>query len=1031
MKLKFKYQQFQQDAVDSVCNVFNGQPYARQRYIIDPGRNNGGSSGQQMIASAEEMYGYGNADIVLRDSELLNNINGVRSHRRMPRDNRLEKLNDRLALTVEMETGTGKTYVYIKTILELNKKYGWNKFIVVVPSIAIREGVLKTFQTTADHFRQLYDTQCRFFVYNSSKLSDIRSFASDNKVNVMIVNTQAFNARGADARRIAMELDDFSGRRPIDVIAQTHPIVIIDEPQSVLGDAKKKNATREQLRRFQPLFYLLYSATHRENFNMVYRLDAVDAYKQQLVKKITVKGVSLVGNTAESGYLYLDRIDTYTDKNPTARVVVEYDSADSSGKLSKRIKNLTVGDNIYDVSGNIEAYRYGYIISDIDAKNDVVRFTGGFELSPGQCRGNTNENDLRRIQIDETIKSHLERERRLFGRGIKVLSLFFVDEVAKYKQYDDQGNEMPGLYGKLFEVEYERQVESLLNNMAPDDQPNWQEYLRQTLHNISRIHAGYFSIDKKGHLTDGKKKDESDDVSAYDLIMKDKERLLSFDEPVRFIFSHSALREGWDNPNVFQICTLRESSSNIKKRQEIGRGLRLAVDMNGIRQDAELLGSDEVQQINELTVIANESYDSFARALQDEMQEVIKNRPRAVSPELFTNQIFVGLGNVKLTSLQAGAICVRLIDNGLMDGAGRLSDEYYNMTQDEKVTAVSNAVGEEFSPAANEFVEILDSVFDINREKYISNARSSVQLRLKRDKVMSADFQELWDEIDRKTYYQIDVDDDQLVEVCAERLNSDGVTVTVLEAVVDKGSMSVNDFGVNDDVTMVKEASTARQIIGVHSQVKHDLIGEIATGTNLLRTTVYRILMKLRATVFGNYRRNPEEFIRRCIHLINDAKSSLVAENITYYATDDKWDVDEVFDQTITGHIGEDVIEVKKNVYDRLKYDSDVELKLAEAMELDSDIDTYAKIPTSFKISTPVGNYSPDWAIIAKKSDGSKRVFFVAESKGSDDVFHLRGVEKAKIDCATKHFECVSNNRVRYAVVSNFNQLKKQLFVQS
>ena len=1028
MKLKFKYQQFQQDAVDSVCDVFNGQPYARQRYIIDPGRNNVGSFGQQMIASAEEMYGYGNADIALRDSELLNNINGVHSHWRMPRDGRLDKLNDRLALTVEMETGTGKTYVYIKTILELNKKYGWNKFIVVVPSIAIREGVLKTFQTTADHFRQLYDTQCRFFVYNSTRLADIRNFASDNKVNVMIVNTQAFNARGADARRITMELDDFNGRRPMDVIAQTHPIVIIDEPQSVLGEAKKKNATREQLRRFQPLFYLLYSATHRENFNMVYRLDAVDAYKQKLVKKITVKGVSLVGNTAESGYLYLDRIDTYTDKNPTARVVVEYDSADSSGKLSKRIKNLTVGDNIYDVSGNIEAYRYGYIISDIDAKNDVVRFTGGFELSPGQCRGNTNEDDLRRIQIDETIKSHLERERRLFKRGIKVLSLFFVDEVAKYKQYDDQGNEMPGLYGKLFEMEYERQVESLLNNMAPDDQPNWQEYLRQTLHNISRIHAGYFSIDKKGHLTDGKKKDESDDVSAYDLIMKDKERLLSFDEPVRFIFSHSALREGWDNPNVFQICTLRESSSSIKKRQEIGRGLRLAVDMNGIRQDAELLGNDEVRQVNELTVIANESYDNFARALQDEMQEVIKNRPRAVSPELFMNQIFVGLGNTTLTSLQAGAICAWLIEDGLMDGAGHLSDEYYNMTQDEKVTAVGNAVGDEFAPAANEFVEILDSVFDINREKYISNARNSVQLRLRRDKVMSADFQELWDEIDRKTYYQIDVDDDQLVEVCAERLNSDGITVTVLEAVVDKGSMSVNDFGVNDDVTMVKEASTARQIIGVHSQVKHDLIGEIATGTNLLRTTVYRILMKLRATVFGNYRRNPEEFIRRCIHLINDAKSSLVAENITYYATDDKWDVDEVFDQAITGHIGEDVIEVKKNVYDRLKYDSDVEFKLAEAMELDSDIDTYAKIPTSFKISTPVGNYSPDWAIIAKKTDGTRKVFFVAETKGSSKESDLRGVEKAKIKCAGKHFQCISGGKVRFGLVSDFDELKRELF---
>ena len=720
------------------------------------------------------------------------------------------------------------------------------------------------------------------------------------------------------------------------------------------------------------------------------------------------------------------------DKNPTATVVIEYDAADGSGHIAKRTKQLSVGDNIYDYSGGIESYRHGYTITDIDAsagaENGVVRFMGNFELSPGQCRGDVNADDMRRIQIDETIKSHLEREQDLFYRSVKVLSLFFIDEVAKYKQHDDMGEEQPGLYAKVFEAEYRRQVENKLKSMSPDESPEWQEYLRQSLNTVDKIHAGYFSVDKKGRAIDskvGRGRDESDDESAYDLIMKDKERLLSLDEPVRFIFSHSALREGWDNPNVFQICTLRESSSSIKKRQEIGRGLRLAVNKYGERLDEEMLGND-VQNVNTLTVIANESYDSFARALQDEMQEVIKNRPRAVSPELFTNQIFVGLGNVKLTSLQAGSICARLIDNGLMDGAGRLSDEYYNMTQDEKVAAVGNAVGEEFSPAANEFVEILDSVFDINREKYISNARNSVQLRLKRDKVMSADFQELWNEIDRKTYYQVDFDEDELVKRCVERLNGDGVKVSVLEAVVKKGDVEVEEHSTN----MVRESSWTRAILPNVSHVKYDLIGEVASQTNLLRKTVCEILTNIRPTAFANYRKNPEEFIRRTIRLIEDVKAPMISENIHYYVTDKHWDINEVFDQTITGHIGEDVLETSKNknVYDGLKYDSKVEKQLAEAMECDDEIETYAKIPTSFKITTPVGNYSPDWAVIAKKTDGTRKVFFVAESKGSDDEKDLKGVENAKIACATKHFAAVSNGNVGYDVVSSMDDLKRKMF---
>ena len=1032
MKLKFKYQKFQQDAVESVCNVFNGQPCVERKYLADQGKVNGQvSAGQQGFDIPTD--GWGNADINLSDRELLDNINEVPKRWQLSRDFRLNKLNDQLALTVEMETGTGKTYVYINTILELHKRYGWSKFIVVVPSIAIREGVLKTFQITADHFKQQYGTSCQYFVYNSSRLQDVSAFERDNHVEVMIVNSQAFNARGADARRMFMQIDDLSmrGRRPIDVVAATRPIVIIDEPQSVLGDAKKKNATREQLKKFKPLFYLLYSATHRENFNMVYRLDAVDAYKQKLVKKITVKGVSLTGNTASGGYLYLDRINTFKDKNPTATVVIEYDAADGSGHITKRTKQLSVGDNIYDYSGGIESYRYGYTITDIDASagadNGIVRFMGNFELSPGQCRGDVNADDMRRIQIDETIKSHLEREQDLFYRGVKVLSLFFIDEVAKYKQYDDMGKEQPGLYAKVFEVEYRRQVENKLKSMSPDESPEWQEYLRKSLNTVNKIHAGYFSVDKKGHVIDskvGRGRDESDDESAYDLIMKDKERLLSFDEPVRFIFSHSALREGWDNPNVFQICTLRESSSSIKKRQEIGRGLRLAVNKYGERLDEEMLGND-VQNVNTLTVVANESYDSFARALQDEMQEIINSRPLRVDIGLFKNQILVALDKSNpISDEDASMIYSGLRNSGLVDKDGNLSDEYRDMVQDEKITAVTNAVGGDYSPAAVEIVELLDSVYDPKRDKMITNARNSVQLKLRRDKIMSADFQQFWNEIDRKTYYQVDFDEDELVKRCVERLNGDGVKVSVLEAVVKKGDVEVEEHS----TSMVRESSWTRNILPNVSHVKYDLIGEVASQTNLLRRTVCEILTSIRPTVFANYRKNPEEFIRRVIRLIEDVKAPMISENIHYYVTDKRWDVNEVFDQTITGHIGEDVLEVSKNVYDRLKYDSKVEKQLAEAMERDSEIETYAKIPTSFKITTPVGNYSPDWAVIAKKTDGTRKVFFVAESKGSDEEKDLKGVENAKISCARQHFAVVSNGRVKYGVATDINDLRLNLF---
>jgi type III restriction enzyme len=640
MKLRFKHQKFQEDATNSLCDVFSGQPNQVRKFLVDQGL---GQAGYIATTLFGDVAGWANPEIHLRDEDLLKNLRDVQKKYGIVPSNSLEVMTSKVdwgdgrkstvtkpVFTIEMETGTGKTYTYIKSMYELNARYGWSKFIIVVPNVAIRKGVAKSFQITADHFKEDYGKACRFFIYNSTRLNDLEHFADDPGINVMIINTQAFNATGKDARRIYMKLDTFRSRRPIDVIAAVNPIVIIDEPQSVIGVAGGKNVTRDALGKFNPLFYVNYSATHRENFNMVYRLDAVDAYQQQLVKKISVKGISINGTTATNGYLYLQRINVYPNKSPSATVVFEYNANSGTG-LGKKVKTFAHGENIYDHSGEIEAYRDGFTISEINARDSYVEFTSGLRLEQGQVVGDSSEEDIRRIQIRETIMSHLEKERELYKKGIKVLSLFFIDEVAKYKYYDESG-EHKGVHAEVFEEEYKNAVGLFFSQLPFEEDVDYRAFLeRDAAH---RIHAGYFSVDKKGHAADSDIKrgeSESADVDAYGLIMKNKERLLSLDEPVRFIFSHSALREGWDNPNVFQICTLRMSSGDIKKRQEIGRGLRLSVNKDGEHMDGDVLGSHGVHEVNVLTVIANESYDEFAKALQDEFYEVIKNRPKEVT----------------------------------------------------------------------------------------------------------------------------------------------------------------------------------------------------------------------------------------------------------------------------------------------------------------------------------------------------------------------------------------------------------------
>ena len=753
MKLQFKHQKFQADAAKAVVDVFAGQPYLTPSYMMD----RGSGTFQQRLTEDEDFTGWSNQKIVpeLNDRLILEHINTIQ---RANQINPSSKLEGRFNLTIEMETGVGKTYTYIKTMYELNRAYGWSKFIVVVPSIAIREGVYKSFQVTQEHFAEEYGKKIRFFIYNSSQLTEIDRFASDNSINVMIINSQAFNAKGKDARRIYMKLDEFRSRRPIDIIAKTNPILIIDEPQSVEG-----KQTKENLKQFNPLMTLRYSATHKSDsiYNMIYRLDAMEAYNKHLVKKIAVKGVTESGSTATESYVYLESINL-SKSAPTA--TIQFDMKGAKG-IRKVTRTVSEGYNLYDNSGQMEEYKQGFVVSRIDGRDDSVEFINGIKIYAGEVIGKVSEDQLRRIQIRETILSHIQRERELFYKGIKVLSLFFIDEVAKYKQYDDAGQPFNGIYADMFEEEYNDIVNNLQIKIGEDD---YLKYL--SLIPVEKTHAGYFSIDKKGKMIDSKanekrensKEKMSNDVDAYDLIMKNKELLLDRNpkkSPVRFIFSHSALREGWDNPNVFQICTLKQSSSEVRKRQEVGRGLRLCVNQDGERMDTNVLGID-VHNVNVLTVVANESYESFAKGLQSEIAEAVADRPRAITEELFIGKVIKDeKGNEQvIDSDTARTIHFDLIVNGYIDKKGVLTEKYYADKANGEIK-----LADEVTDSAISVIEIIDSIYD-SKAMMPENARSNnIELEVDESKLAMPEFKALWEKINSKSVYVVDFDTEELI----------------------------------------------------------------------------------------------------------------------------------------------------------------------------------------------------------------------------------------------------------------------------
>ena len=1014
MKLQFKHQKFQADAAKAVVDVFAGQPYLTPTYLMDRG-----SDTHQLTLEEMSFTGWRNEPIVpeLSDQVVLEHLNKIQRANQIAPSPRLE---GRYNLTIEMETGVGKTYTYIKTMYELNRHYGWSKFIVVVPSVAIREGVYKSFQVTQEHFAEEYGKKIRFFIYNSTQLTEIDRFASDSSINVMIINSQAFNARGKDARRIYMKLDEFRSRRPIDIIAKTNPILIIDEPQSVEG-----KQTKERLKEFNPLFTLRYSATHRSDsiYNMVYRLDAMEAYNKKLVKKIAVKGITESGSTATDGYVYLEGINL-SKAAPTATIQFDYMGKSGLRKVSRKVG---IGYNLYDNSGDVtklEEYKNGFVVKAIDGRDDSLEFLNGVKLYAGDVVGKVTEEQLRRLQIRETILSHIERERQLFYKGIKVLSLFFIDEVAHYKQYDAAGQPHNGIFADMFEEEYNDILSTMQLGIGEDE---YLKYLKSI--KAEDTHAGYFSVDKKGHMTDSKlgdrKERTSDDRDAYDLIMKNKELLLDRDpkkSPVRFIFSHSALREGWDNPNVFQICTLKQSSSEVRKRQEVGRGLRLCVNQDGERMDANVLGN-EVHNINILTVIASESYDSFAKGLQSEMAEAVADRPRAVTADLFKGKVLRDAsGNEQVVDdALAQAICYDLIINGYVDRKGALTDKFFGDKANNQVK-----IAEEAADCADSVLEILDSVYNDGAMKP-ENARSNnVELQVNPDKLAMPEFKALWSRINSKSVYVVDFDTQELIQKAIRSLDKD-LQVSKIYFKVESGSMEE----VKSKESLLEGSSFSKKKSEMYSQdkqvransaVKYDLVGKLVEETGLTRKAVIAILTGIQPVVFNQFRENPEEFIIKASSLINDQKATAIIQHITYHVLDDRYDTDVFTDPTLKGRLGTNAMKSEKHLYDHILYDSTNERDFAKDLDVDSHVAVYVKLPDGFYISTPVGRYNPDWAI-AFYEGAVKHIYFVAETKGSMRSMQLRDIEKAKIHCAREHFKAISSGDVVYDIIDGYQAL--------
>lgn len=1035
MKLNFKPLEYQQKSVQSVIDCFNGQPNSKGiQYRIDPGVVKKGRT--QSVNFDEE--GFKNAAIQLSEDQLLENIHDVQKAQNLPLSNGLKYFTDDkgaklkgaykpgadINLDIEMETGTGKTYCYIKTIFELNKQYGWSKFIITVPTIAIREGAHKSLEVTAEHFNQIYHKKIRFFTYNSKDLHKIESFSSDSGINVMIINIQAFNATGADNRRIYEELDDFQSRRPIDVISANRPILILDEPQKMEG-----KATQESLPRFNPLFILRYSATHKTVHNKIHRLDALDAYNQKLVKRISVRGIKTNGLAGTNAYLYLEQIEI-SKKAPVARLEIEQKL--KSGNIVRKIIKVHKGDRLIDLSNGLAEYD-GFVVSEINAVTDTIDFLNGKSIQVGVASNDITEEAMRRIQIRDTIKTHLDKERRLFAKGIKVLSLFFIDSVVKYRDYSQEDEK--GEYARAFEEEYEILKLEFLSEL-PETDP-YKKYLANI--NSNNTHEGYFAIDKNRKQVDPKVKTRGEErglandegaTAAYDLILKNKEQLLSFSEPKRFIFSHSALREGWDNPNVFVICMLKHADYDnvVSRRQEVGRGLRIAVNQNGERQDHPAT----VHETNILTVVANESFGDFVKGLQSDIAESLSARPKKADKSYFVNKIIkTDDGDLVINDEMAKAIERYLIKNDYTDDNDEITDLYHK----ELKAGELGKLPESLAPFTDQVIELINGVFSQAQMPEITDDRKpkSNVLNANFDK---KSFQKLWSKINRKAVYQVNFDSSELVKNSVDAINQN-LFVTPLQYTIEVGDqkeqLSENELKQGSSFE-VRETDRQLHKTTVQSSVPYDLLGEISEDTKLTRKTICEILQAISPEKFGLFKVNPEQFISEATRLINEEKATATIQHLSYDLIDETYDTDIFTQNQVINDFSKVVDNLKKHVYDFASTDSKVERKFIEEMDTSNEIEVYAKLPRGFTIPTPLGTegYNPDWAI-AFKDGAVKHVLFIAETKGSMSTMQLKKIEEAKIECAKKFFQRLElevdsddeAEKVKFNMVASYGDLLK------
>lgn len=991
MKLKFVDQQFQTDAVNAIVDIFDGAKSKESIFTIDNSASIDSSALEVKGQGVTYELGYANKHS-LTNAEILENVRKIQERNNIVKTNDLNNHN----FSVEMETGTGKTYVYTKTILELNKRYGFTKFIIVVPSIAIKEGVYKSLQVTEEHFKLRYDnTIYSYFVYDSSKLNRIQTFSTSTNVEIMIINIDAFRRSLSDkskSAKIHKPTDDLSGNRPIDLIASTNPVVIIDEPQSVDNTPKSKEA----MATLNAMTTLRYSATHKETYNIMYRLTPVDAYQQHLVKQIEVASIT---NDEVSAKPYIKLISVSDKDGYSCQLEITRKKKDGSyyrGKVTGRL-----GDDLWELSNQVGYYEnQNFIIHDIDSfeGEESVLFQEGTHLTLGQATGSISDEAIKRAQIRRTIELHLKKEKAHLKQGIKVLSLFFIDRVDNYRIHYEDGTDEKGIYAKWFEEEYTKLINGSYAFLK-------QKYPEHYQYEAEAIHDGYFSKDKKNRLKDTKG-DSKDDDSTYELIMKDKEKLLDLKIPLRFIFSHSTLKEGWDNPNVFQVCTLVETKDTFTKRQKIGRGLRICVNQDG----------DRVLEpkFNELSVIANESYKDFASGLQKEFEKEAGYKFGIIEQLSFTEVEFTDMQGKEYSINQEDSkfLYKFLEEKSYINNKGKVNESFFKAVQED-----SFEVPEKFEvlkPLIQKKIESLSQTIEIKE------ADRKVEVKINEDVMLSDEFKTAFNKIKQKTFYSIQMNIERFVYDAREEI----LKMPLIEAEKVYSQTGKIDIGKEGIKTKGMSHTRMGDVYEFETPSYPDVIRRLQESTNLTRKTIIEILTNLHERL-NEFNYNPELFIKQVSDIINRNKSKAMVQGIKYHKLDDYYKMEEIFDdEGLYGHKDKNVLESEslKHVFDHVIFDSKGEKLFAEAVEHDENVLVYAKLPTTFKIDTPYGNYSPDWVLVMRVH-GEERLYFVAETKGNKDYDQLRATERGKIDSATRHFE-IFDNDLKYRLVKELRELQ-------